>query len=98
MAWDQQLILHFLPALPTAWSTGKVLGLRARGGFEVDLEWRPGALEKATIRAIRDGEFRVCSNGKLSVDVLDVIGHGGHGDVIEMLEVPRPLCSRCNSG
>ena len=59
-------ILHLLPALPTAWSKGKVHGLRARGGFEVDMQWSDNQLTRATIRATRDSSLRIYSDGKLS--------------------------------
>jgi alpha-L-fucosidase 2 len=51
--------LHLLPALPSAWPAGRVRGLRARGGIEVDIEWKNGALEQASLTALRATTVRV---------------------------------------
>ena len=51
--------LRLLPALPEAWADGSVTGLRARGGYTVDMAWANGTLTHASVRADRDGTLRL---------------------------------------
>jgi alpha-L-fucosidase 2 len=57
----EDFTVHLLPALPTAWRAGSVTALRARGGLQVDEEWRDGALLQATLCRVagNDGPVRV---------------------------------------
>jgi alpha-L-fucosidase 2 len=48
--------IELLPALPRAWPTGGVRGLRARGGFELDIQWRDGGLLSVQVRGAPGGD------------------------------------------
>lgn len=59
-------VLHLLPALPKAWAKrGSVKGLRARGGFEVDIEWKDGKVTNCRIAAKEARAVTVRVNGEV---------------------------------
>ncbi len=58
--------IHLLLALPKAWPSGKITGLRARGGFEVSIEWHDGMLTHATIRSTHGQPLTVRSGERVA--------------------------------
>lgn len=59
--------INLLPALPDEWRSGHVCGLRAKGGYGVDISWTDGKLESAVITSDYDGECRLRANRIVSI-------------------------------
>jgi alpha-L-fucosidase 2 len=63
---NQELFL--LPALPTAWSKGSIKGLKARGDFEIDLDWSEHRLKKALILSNKGGICKIRTNQPIKIE------------------------------
>lgn len=53
--------VHVLPAIPDVWSDGSVKGIKARGGFEIDMVWANAEVQKVTVYATIGGNLRLRS-------------------------------------
>jgi alpha-L-fucosidase 2 len=58
--------ISLLPALPAGWDDGSVTGLRARGGYDVSLQWKGGKLQTADIHGLKSGAIKVRYGQKTS--------------------------------
>ncbi|GAA5221036.1 glycoside hydrolase family 95 protein [Membranihabitans marinus] len=85
--------IHLLPALPTDWSKGKVTGLKARGGFEIDMEWEEGKIKKVIILSKLGGLCRVRTD-----DLLQSEGDVVINKVSDHSMNPNPLFEYMDAG
>ena len=60
-------LIELLPAVPKAWSSGKVSGLKARGGFEISMQWEGGQVKNVKIKSKNSSSVRVRMNGEIKV-------------------------------
>ena len=60
--------LHLLPALPAAWKEGDIKGIRARGGYNLDIVWKDGKLSSAVLRASGKGRCRIRTSVPVKIE------------------------------
>lgn len=68
MLQSQSGFIDLLPALPKAWNSGQVKGLKARGGFVVDIDWDKGKTQQVIIKSEVGGYCTIRSSVALKVD------------------------------
>jgi alpha-L-fucosidase 2 len=60
---DGANVLQLLPAIPKAWATGEIKGLKARGGFEVNISWKDGALVSCEVKSLVGTDLKLSYKG-----------------------------------
>ena len=87
--------VHLLPALPDVWQRGYLHGVRARGGFVVDIDWEDGHLTKAIIKSTIGGTLRLRSYVPLEGKGLKKVATGTLSDnpLLQPADIKSPLRS-----
>nr|WP_294894500.1 glycoside hydrolase family 95 protein [uncultured Pedobacter sp.] len=70
--------LYLLPALPDAWPSGEIKGIKGRGGFEVAMKWDYSKLKKATIKSVLGGNCRLRTN--VPVKIVEAVSKNAEMD------------------
>jgi alpha-L-fucosidase 2 len=83
--------VHMMPALPSAWKSGSISGLRARGGFVVDLTWENGELASAVIHSTIGGNCRIRSYVPLKGKGLKPVQNPNPNTLFSAAEIKPPL-------
>ena len=86
--------VHLLPALPDAWAEGEVKGLRARGGFTVDMKWSNGQLAQAEIKSSIGGTLRLRSYVPLQGKGVQPATGDCPNPLLQPVTVKQPLISK----
>ena len=86
--------IYLLPALPSLWKEGEVKGLKARGGFEIDMSWKNGKVSKLTITSHNGGNCRLRSLNRLSGNGLKTAKGVNPNPLYEVPQVAEPLINK----
>jgi alpha-L-fucosidase 2 len=85
--------IYLLPALPSAWKDGSVKGLKARGGFEIDMSWKNGQVETLTVYSSLGGNCRLRVKAPLKGSNLNKAKGDNANPLFTVPDITKPIVS-----
>ena len=86
--------IYLLPALPSVWRDGEIKGLRARGGFEIDMKWSGGRIETVKITSTIGGNCRLRTLTPLNGKGLKSAKGDNPNHLFDVNETAAPIISQ----
>ena len=92
---SQDGAIHLLPALPSNWKSGEFKGLKARGGFEIDVKWVEYKIKQIKIKSTLGGNCRIRSYESLNIKGAKSVNSSinNSNSFFQVLNVPQPIIS-----
>ena len=85
--------VHLLPAVPELWKEGWVKGLKARGGFEIALQWKKGKVKELRVFSALGGNLRLRTRFPLKGHGLQVAKGNQTNPLLNPIQIPGPIQS-----
>ncbi len=86
--------IHLLPALPRQWSSGKITGLRTKGGFTIDIEWRANRLIYLKVHSSLGGQCRLRSGQRIAHTLLRAATGENSNPFFQTAKIKKPVISK----
>ncbi|MDN3594821.1 glycoside hydrolase family 95 protein [Zunongwangia endophytica] len=84
--------VHLLPALPDAWNTGSIKGIRARGGFTIEeLKWSNNKIQQVTIKSNLGGNLRLRTESKMDLKKLKLAKGENSNSFFKINPIQQPI-------
>ena len=81
--------ISLLPALPFIWRSGSITGIKARGGFQIDIDWENGRLRKSEIYSVLGGTCRIRTLRPVKVLEVQIVNTGLNNMYLNVASVPE---------